>query len=1819
MPINTNLNTAPYFDDYDLTDQYYRVLFKPGYAVQARELTQLQTILQNQVEQFGDNIFKEGSIVKGCNFTRINALKFVKVDSADDFNPSKYIPKQATEVINGVDTLIDYVYELVGEETGLTAQIISAADGFESRPPDLNTFFIRYTNESTIAVNGQFTAGENLTINLYRYKVGELTGGETNPLTGPVEQDAAIVKNVYSGALTPEVGSSYGIESAPGIIFQKGHFLFADAQTLIVSKYSDLPDQVSVGYRIRERLINSRQDANLYDNANGSNNDNAPGADRLKLIPELVALSESVAAADATFFSLVRYSAGNAVSLRDVSQYNVIGEEMARRTYEESGNYILKDFKLKAERKENTANTSIEELRVTLGTGTGYVKGFRVETKGEESFVIDDILTTDILQNQPVSFNYGGWYKCTFQGRPLITMGQLVTLRNVSNANIGQAYITNVVGNSTFGKVFLTGISMSSGKVTDVENILLSGGLGEITIDPTIGFVAQEHQRSELVFDSGLMSCKETTDTTVAARIKSTVAAVEASTGSFTLTATGSDNFAGANAASEILVVGTNSVVYNVNSITVTNGGSELNIVLATPSAGDVDVYYNKNLNLTSSGPYNKQERTTWIATTFNGTKNRYSLGLPDCYELIEVLDAAGDDYTKSFQLMSNQLDTFYDHSFIEYIAGRPKPANGVITIKFKVFQINAATGEYFFTINSYPAAMDSNEIPTFTASSGKRYNLRECFDFRPYQDKSASVEYNTASAAAAVSAGVYDATVGSLGEYGPFADYGDPIIPAYKGFATTDIEHYLSRVDLVVIDSYGVPQLIKGEEERFATAPKAGPESLVIGEITVPGVPALTMQEANSIGKRDYAIKAKAKGITNYTMKDLHSLEKKIDNMAYYISLNQLESDTVNLTVRDASGLTRFKNGFVADPMNDLGIADIKNPEFDAAIKFKQKILTPSVKQFSLDLIYAAGANTQVYPSITLPKVGSLGKNADISLLNQPYATAFRNCVSNFYNFAGRGQLSPPYDANYDTVTNPVQIEIDVDFPVQEIIDNIQQIQPLTDTEVSTSGVNAVTGGGTESTTTRSLELVGNTTTKESQYVGDFVTNQEFEPFMAGRDIKIYMVGLRPSARHYFFFDKVKVDSYIVPGSLDADSAEAVRRSGSLGGAVTADANGVLRAVFTLPPETFFVGDRILEISDVDTYSSIESGSTSGGFATYRAYNFSVEKSALTTTTTTRTPDFEISETTTTRNLPNRPAPAPRPVFPVFRRGDPLAQTFFIKGGMGQGSDSVYVSKIDVFFKRKSNTNGVTVMLREVFNGYPAPEVLPFSSIHLKASEVNVSDDASAVTTVIFEGPVRLDTEKEYCVVVMPDANDPGYLIFTSKVGGTDLSPGLTQGQSVVQDWGDGILFTSTNNRAWKSYQDEDIKFNLYRSNFDQSAGTITMTNNNHEFLTVNTITGAFNQGEEIYQIKSRSGATAQSVSILEGTNLITGNALDDTYAAGDSIILVKNGLRDIFKIVSMNSSTEMTVDHQSSRTITNGNGNPVMVGNLCYYDPRNVREMYLEGSNATSTRTFVAGAAAADKIYGMDSESEANIVSIDNVELSYVLPFISRSNDSKTKTTITGEFVDPLDTNTTTVIPMKFNDQNNFNKAGCLLYSHSNNANKSKKFEITVNMVNSGNVTSTPMIDIEVSKLMANVYNVTDDQDTTSKYVSKTIELADDFDAEDFQVLLTGYRPEGTDIRVYFRGQNPADQTPFTNLTWVEMELLEGQGVFSSTGNQRDYREFKFGIPSSEIGSEGFQYTSPVGTFDTFRRFSVKIVMSSARKGLVPTVKDYRGIAIS
>ena len=88
--LQTDLNVAPFYDDFNANNQYYRILFRPSTAVQARELTQIQTILQNQISTFGSSIYKDGSIIEGCTFTRYPYMAQVRFKDSNtttlDFN-----------------------------------------------------------------------------------------------------------------------------------------------------------------------------------------------------------------------------------------------------------------------------------------------------------------------------------------------------------------------------------------------------------------------------------------------------------------------------------------------------------------------------------------------------------------------------------------------------------------------------------------------------------------------------------------------------------------------------------------------------------------------------------------------------------------------------------------------------------------------------------------------------------------------------------------------------------------------------------------------------------------------------------------------------------------------------------------------------------------------------------------------------------------------------------------------------------------------------------------------------------------------------------------------------------------------------------------------------------------------------------------------------------------------------------------------------------------------------------------------------------------------------------------------------------------------------------------------------------------------------------------------------------------------------------------------------------------------------------------------------------------------------------------------------
>jgi uncharacterized alkaline shock family protein YloU len=222
-------------------------------------------------------------------------------------------------------------------------------------------------------------------------------------------------------------------------------------------------------------------------------------------------------------------------------------------------------------------------------------------------------------------------------------------------------------------------------------------------------------------------------------------------------------------------------------------------------------------------------------------------------------------------------------------------------------------------------------------------------------------------------------------------------------------------------------------------------------------------------------------------------------------------------------------------------------------------------------------------------------------------------------------------------------------------------------------------------------------------------------------------------------------------------------------------------------------------------------------------------------------------------------------------------------------------------------------------------------------------------------------------------------------------------------------------------------------------------------------------------------------------------------------------------------------------------------------------------------------------------------------------------------TRSTLTGTFVDPAVTTNTYTKDTPFNDKTVFTEKGMVVFSKSNDIARAKGLNFTVNMSNGSNVTSTPFIDVEMACVFAYQYKITNDPATTSKYISKTVELVESLDAEDMQIYITAYRPNGTDIRVYIKPQAAEDPSVFETNDWIELELSQGINQFSSVSNMRDFREFVYRVPDSAKTGGVLTYTNSISTFDGYRRFAIKIELLSEDIFKAPRLLDYRGIALT
>ncbi|MCX6783436.1 MAG: DUF4815 domain-containing protein [Candidatus Levybacteria bacterium] len=503
MPVETNLNRVPYFDDFDPDNDYYRILFRPGTAVQARELTQMQSIAQHQIESFGKHVFKEGSVVDGCDITFNDKINYLKL--TDNY--------QNGAVVSTIDLEGKYLLST----SNLYSYVTSSYEGSEGSSPDLKTLYIKYTNSGTYSNGTQqkiYNSDDILTV---------LTGAN-------VEFGIITVAN---SSVSP-TGNSYVATVTDGVIFHKGTFIRVGTQTTVVSKYNTNPNNVSVGFTTVEDIITPEIDVSLNDNSQGSSNYNAPGAHRLRLLPTLTVRTTDNEDSSNTlnFFSITDFVDGKATRILTDPQYASLGTELARRTYEESGNYVVKPFVVTTNEKYNNNSSNTTHLNTVIDKGVAYIQGYRVEYSNKVNVPVRKGNDIEYVGSQTIRGNFGNYvYVKEFSGvfdvnqltgsgvslydtaQTSVTNGQL-SGGTVQGSLIGTANIRSIIyysgtpGLSTAQyKVYLFNIKMNSAKTfSEVKSIYINSSYGKAFADLVLESslaVLKEANLSNLVIPLG--------------------------------------------------------------------------------------------------------------------------------------------------------------------------------------------------------------------------------------------------------------------------------------------------------------------------------------------------------------------------------------------------------------------------------------------------------------------------------------------------------------------------------------------------------------------------------------------------------------------------------------------------------------------------------------------------------------------------------------------------------------------------------------------------------------------------------------------------------------------------------------------------------------------------------------------------------------------------------------------------------------------------------------------------------------------------------------------------------------------------------------------------------------------------------------------------------------------------------------------------------------------------------------------------------------------------------------------------------------------
>ena len=1227
---------SPYYDDFDETKKFYRILFKPGLPVQARELTQLQTLIQGQVERFGKNIFKEGSIVIPGAQTYDTAYKFVKLQTT-------YNSVNADDVI---DNLVGSV--IIGRTTGVRAKVINYAVATETDPP---TIFVKYLNQGTSGTSTAFANDEIIDNQAVTISVRAATSSATG------------------------TGTAFSIGS--GALFVKGSFVYFSEQTLIVSKYTQ-PTNTIIGFEITETVVTSDDDETLLDPAVGSSNYFAPGADRYQINLDLGTREFTpLSTDDPNFVEIVRVEDGEIIRQVLNSEYNILQDTLARRTYDESGDYVVRPFRLKLKEHLRTTNAnSIVTLQdgfytaaqggnsdlfiSVLTPGKAYVKGYEIDSIRTKYANVAKARDFVSVNNGTVATPFGNYVfvkninsvPSTLANLPKIELYNQynITPGTVNGTKVGTArvrhieYYSGTIGSATaVYKVFLFDIQIDTGFTfaDDAKQLYFNNTTIEdftADIDPTLttltGTVTTLTTSNAITGSGTLFSSELEAGDYITINSETLRIMDVASNFSANVTPRPSANVSGRTYQLQTATVNdadknvyvfpfpystiksvdtTNTeTIYSArrvysrtlssNAVSITAGTDEVfsgfstdNYSLVVVSGGSAGTYVDLTGKVTRSG--SPTGKTITFDLTGTGFTNEDVIITTTVQKTVSAADrklktlVTGQtvDYTSRADcentIISLQKADVYRLANVRMSAnafGTAYSASNSIDITDR-FELDNGQRSTFYDVGKInlksgqpkPTGPIRINFDYFTHGTGDYFSVNSYGDIDYGNIGSITVGDTTYQLRDCLD---FRSRIDDTGSN--FTGTGSSVseFPDFENDVITDYQYYLPRIDKLVLDRTGRVRVVNGVSSLSPQEPPTPDDAMAL----------YVLKQNAYVFNLTNDIEVIPVDNKRYSMRDIGRIENRVKNLEYYTSLSLLEKDVQLYQVKDSLGFDRFKNGFLVDSFKGHGIGDSRNPDYSVAIDFSKNEARP-LCDTKIVAVQEEATTTADRTANNYVKVGdiiTLPYTEEAFITNVKSSKTANLNPFNMVTFTGTITLDPPSDIWYDQNRLP------------DVYRNVEGNYSTLVAEAQARGTfGTVWGnwrdvhygnGGSELIQQREGIEYNVVETVDTSTNNDIVVSKSIIPKMRDASISFTATGLKPNTRLYAYFNGLSVDNFITLPATTSNATLIVNSIGNIGNVIITDSNGTASGTFLYSAGVFDLNTgtykfRLLDVPNND------------------------------------------------------------------------------------------------------------------------------------------------------------------------------------------------------------------------------------------------------------------------------------------------------------------------------------------------------------------------------------------------------------------------------------------------------------------------------------------------------------------------------------------------------------------------------------------------------------------------------------------------------------